>query len=118
MQLELVLNLGGTEGVAKTITINFSQADLAERRDFFPGKRTTYLVRWQPRLAEPTSEQREQGEVRLPLTVIVSYRDREQTVRLSRTTDVIIKLDTTRLRRRVDSKLNLLMGKVPKGLQG
>ena len=73
---------------------------------------------WQPRLAEPTSEQREQGEVRLPLTVIVSYRDREQTVRLSRTTDVIIKLDTTRLRRRVDSKLNLLMGKVPKGLQG
>ena len=118
VQLELVLNLGGTEGVAKTITINFSQADLAERRDFFPGKRTTYLVRWQPRLAEPTSEQREQGEVRLPLTVIVSYRDREQTVRLSRTTDVIIKLDTTRLRRRVDSKLNLLMGKVPKGLQG
>ena len=38
-------------------------------------------------------------------------------IRLSKTTDVRIKLDPTRLHRRVDSKLDLLMGKVPKGLK-
>jgi hypothetical protein len=35
----------------------------------------------------------------------------------SRTADVRIKLDPPRLRRRVDSKLDLLMGKVLKGLK-
>lgn len=115
--LELVLMSGGVESTAKAITINFSQEELTERRDFFPGQRTSYQIRWRPPL-NPTTEQREQGEVQFPLTVIVTYRDGGQTVRLSRTTDVIVRLDTTRLRRRVDSKLNLLMGKVPKGLQG
>ena len=52
-----------------------------------------------------------------PVTVILIYRQREETVRLSRTTDVRIKIDPTRLHRRVDSKLDLLMGKVPKGLK-
>ena len=75
-------------------------------------------MRWTPKLGDITPEQRDAGEVRLPVTVVVSYRDQGQTVRLSRSTDMVVKLDTTRLRRRVDSKLNLLMGKVPKGLKG
>jgi len=49
------------------------------------------------------------------MRVILSHREGKETVRLSRTADVRIKLDPTRLRRRVDSKLDLLMGKVPKG---
>jgi hypothetical protein len=52
-----------------------------------------------------------------PVTVILAYRHEGHDYRISRTTDVQIKLDPTRLRRRVDSKLDLLMGKTPKGLE-
>ena len=62
-------------------------------------------------------EDRQQVTVIQPVTVILSYREGTETVRLSRTADVRIKVDPTRLRRRVDSKLDLLMGKVPKGLK-
>jgi hypothetical protein len=62
-------------------------------------------------------EDRQRGVVIQPVTVILSYRDGKQTVRLSKTADVRIKLDPSRLRRRVDSKLDMLMGKVPKGLK-
>ncbi len=51
------------------------------------------------------------------MRVILSHREGKETVRLSRTADVRIKLDPTRLRRRVDSKLDLLMGKVPRELK-
>jgi len=50
--------------------------------------------------------------------VLLSYREGEQLVRTSRAADVRIKLDTTRLRRRLDSKLDLLMGRVPNKLKG
>jgi len=53
----------------------------------------------------------------LPVSVLLSYREGEQLIRSSKATDVRIKLDTTRLRRRLDSKLDLLMGKVPKELK-
>ncbi|OPZ76713.1 MAG: hypothetical protein BWY77_01839 [bacterium ADurb.Bin431] len=65
-----------------------------------------------------TDEDRRQGVVIQPVTVILSYREGKETVRLSKTADVRIKLDPTRLRRRVDSKLDLLMGMLPKGLKG
>jgi hypothetical protein len=50
------------------------------------------------------------------VTAILTFRQGNRTIRLSKTTDVRIKLDPTRLRRRVDSKLDLLMGKTPKGV--
>ena len=64
-----------------------------------------------------TDEDRQQREVVLPVTVVLAYRQDGETVRLSQTTDVRVKLDPTRLRRRVDSKLDMLMGVVPKGLK-
>jgi hypothetical protein len=74
-------------------------------------------VDWTPQLGEIDDEDRRQGLVVQPVTVILSYRHENETVRLSRTADVRVKLDPTRLRRRVDSKLDLLMGKVPKGMK-
>jgi len=74
-------------------------------------------VRWKPQLGEASDEHRSEGVVIQPVTVILSYRKGKETIRLSKTTDVRIKLDPSRLRRRVDSKLDLLMGKVPKGLK-
>jgi len=53
----------------------------------------------------------------LPVTVILTYGQGGKSIRLSKTADVRVKLDPARLHRRVDSKLDLLMGKVPKGLR-
>jgi hypothetical protein len=100
-----------------SITLAFSRKEIPTRREVFRGARTIYTTRWQPDLADVTDEDRRQGVVVQPVTVILSYREDKETVRLSKTADVRIKLDPTRLRRRVDSKLDLLMGKVPKGLK-
>ena len=97
--------------------ITFSRQEIPTRREVFRGAKSTYTVRWQPRLDDVTDEDRQQGTVLQPVTVILSYREGMETVRMSKTADVRIKLDPTRLRRRVDSKLDLLMGKVPKGFQ-
>jgi len=99
------------------VSLSFSRDEIPPRREVFRGVRTSYTVRWTPQLGEIGDEDRRRGAVVQPVTVILSYRYGQQTVRLSQTVDVRIKLDPTRLRRRVDSKLDLLMGKVPKGLQ-
>jgi hypothetical protein len=99
------------------ITLTFSRDEIPTRREVFRGVRTKYTVRWTPQLGEITDDDRHQGVVVQPVTVILTYRQDKETVRLSKTTDVRIKLDPTRLHRRVDSKLDLLMGKVPKGLK-
>jgi hypothetical protein len=99
------------------ITLTFSRDEIPTRREVFRGVRTKYTVRWTPQPSDITDDDRHQGVVVQPVTVILTYRQDKETVRLSKTTDVRIKLDPTRLRRRVDSKLDLLMGKVPKGLK-
>jgi hypothetical protein len=102
--------------MGKTITLKFSDSDLAERREFFPGEPRTYRIRWHPNVTI-TPEAQEAGEVRLPLTVVLQYSEGGTLQRISQSTTVRITIDNTRLRRRVDSKLNLLMGAVPKGLR-
>jgi len=99
------------------VTISFSRDEIPVRREVFSGKPTTYAVHWTPRLSEITEEDRRRGAVVQTVTVIVTYRYEGKEVRTSRSIDPQIKLDPTRLRRRVDSKLDLLMGKTPKGLQ-
>jgi len=86
------------------------------RREFFPGEPRTYRIRWHPTVTI-TPEAQETGEVRLPLTVVLQYSEGGTLQRISQSTTVRITIDNTRLRRRVDSKLNLLMGAVPKGLR-
>ena len=65
-----------------------------------------------------SAEARQEGMLTLPVSVQLAYREGERLVRASKAVDVRIKLDTTRLHRRLDSKLDLLMGKVPKELKG
>ena len=108
-----------------SVALAFSRDEIPTRREVFRGQRATYTVRWKPRLDDITDDDRRQGMVVQPVTVLLTYRPEKgkgkgkgkETVRLSRTADVRIKLDPSRLRRRVDSKLDLLMGKVPKGLK-
>jgi hypothetical protein len=51
------------------------------------------------------------------VTVIASYRWQDRTVRTTVHGTVEIQLDTTRIRRRLDSKLDSIMGMVPAGLR-
>lgn len=99
------------------ITLSFSRDDIPTRREVYRGMQTTYTVRWMPHLGEITPDSRQRGEIILPVTVILTYRQESKTVRLSKTTNMRVKLDPARLRRRVDSRLDLLMGVVPKGLK-
>ena len=108
------LRIGGEE---RTITLTFSRDEIGERRELFGGRETTYSIAWTPTGLDPSPEERQAGEVRLPVTCLVSYQEGGRSVRLSRTVEARIKLDPSKVRRRVDSKLDLLMGKVPKGLQ-
>jgi hypothetical protein len=101
-----------------SLTLSFSHAEIPLRRELFSGQKATYTVQWTPRLGEVSVAEREQGEVIIPVTVIVSYQQEKETVRLSQSVQTRIKFDPGRLRRRIDSKLDLLMGKVPKGLKG
>jgi hypothetical protein len=51
------------------------------------------------------------------VTAIASYRWKDRTVRTTIHGKVEIQLDITRIRRRLDSKLDSIMGMVPAGLR-
>lgn len=99
------------------LTLSFSSEEIPLRRELFRGRRQTYTARWTPKLPEITPELQNTGRVELPVTVIVSYIDKGREQRLSASVDVIVKIEPSRLRRRVDSKLDFLMGRVPDGLK-
>jgi hypothetical protein len=103
---------------AVTIALSFSQNEIAERKEIFAGNVRTYRVNWKPDLAEINDEDRTLGYKQIPVTVILTYRVKEQTFRASRSVDVRVKFDPNRLHRRVDSKLDLMMGKLPKEMKG
>jgi hypothetical protein len=117
LTLEITIAPTQTEPPETTITLAFSRDEIPTRREVFRGARAIYTVRWTPRLDEVTDEHRRQGMTSLPVTAVLSYRQGQEMVRQSQTADVRVRLDPARLHRRVDSKLDLLMGKVPKGLQ-
>lgn len=116
LTVEITLTPGMIALSELTITLSFSHEEILTRKEIFKGNKATYSVSWIPKLPELTQADREQREIIFPLTVILSYRQENEIVRLSKTTDLRVKLYPTRLRRRIDSKLDFLMGKVPKGL--
>jgi hypothetical protein len=122
-ELEIEVAVAATNAAPPdlAIALSFSRDEIPGRREVLSGKRATYAIRWMPNLGEIGDADRQQGTVVQSVTVILTYRNpvsEGEIVRLSKTTEVRIKLDPTRLHRRVDSKLDLLMGKVPKGLKG
>ena len=102
---------------ALTIGLSFSQREIPDRKEIFTGTERIYHVQWNPSLNEISDEDRDRGFVQISVTAILTYRLKDQTHRASRTTDVRVKLDPTRLRRRIDSKLDLMMGKLPKDIK-
>jgi hypothetical protein len=91
--------------------------DIQPRKEVFSGPEQEYRVRWTPRVDNPTPEEQAAGELVKQVTVIASYRWQDRTLRTTVHGKVEIQLDTTRIRRRLDSKLDSIMGMVPAGLR-
>ncbi|MCO6458530.1 MAG: PglZ domain-containing protein [Pirellulaceae bacterium] len=91
--------------------------DIQPRKEVFTGTEHEYRVRWTPKLDSPTTQEQKEGQVVRQVTAIASYRWKDRTVRTTIHQAVRIQLDTTRIRRRLDSKLDSIMGMVPAGLR-
>ena len=91
--------------------------DIQPRKEVFTGAEQDYRVRWTPKVDNPTPEEQATGKVVKQVTAIASYRWQNCTLRTTVHGKVEIQLDTTRIRRRLDSKLDSIMGMVPAGLR-
>jgi hypothetical protein len=91
--------------------------DIQPRKEVFSGTDHEYRVRWTPKVDNPTSDEQTTGRVVKQVTAIASYRWQNRTLRTTIHATVEIQLDATRIRRRLDSKLDSIMGMVPAGLR-
>jgi hypothetical protein len=114
LTLEIVVNAVQAITSDMQIEFTFNRPEIAPRRETFSGESKTYRIEWKPVIGE---ENRSGDVIRQAVSVTLSYRHKKQMVRIGQTVEVRIKLDPARLRRRVDSKLDLIMGKVPQGLK-
>ncbi len=91
--------------------------DIQPRKEVFTGTEHEYRVRWTPKLDSPTADEQKAGKVVKQVTAIASYRWKNRAVRVTFQEKLEIQLDTSRIRRRLDSKLDSIMGMVPAGLR-
>ncbi len=91
--------------------------DIQPRKEVFLGSQQEYRVRWLPKIEIPPQEAQAVDKIVKPVTAVASYRWKDRTVRSAIHGKVEIQLDTTRIRRRLDSKLDSMMGMVPAGLR-
>lgn len=119
--LELILAVTARASAPIESEILFQLAadidDLPARKEVFSGGEQTYRIRWVPKVDQATPDEQKQGKMALTVTVVASYHWQGRTVRGGVSGTVEIKLDTTRIRRRLDSRLDGIMGLVPKGLR-
>ena len=105
------------EEVLFQLQVDAGLDDIQPRKEVFSGSEHEYRVRWTPKLESPSPEEQKAGKVVKQVTAIASYRWKNRTVRTTIHGTVEIQLDTTRIRRRLDSKLDSIMGMVPAGLR-
>lgn len=101
-----------------SFSLSFSLDNIPERKEIFINTEKEYGVELKAKLPEITDVDRERGYMLIPLTVTLGHRVKDKSYRQSRTVDLRVRIDTTRLRRRIDSKLDLMMGKMPKEMRG
>jgi hypothetical protein len=91
--------------------------DIQPRKEVFSGTEHEYRVRWMPKVENLTSDEQAKGKMVKQVTAIASYRWQNRTLKTTVQGTIEIQLDTTRVRRRLDSKLDSIMGMVPAGLR-
>jgi len=91
--------------------------DIQPRKEVFSGAENEYRVRWTPKIETPSPDEQQAGKVVKQVTAIATYRWENRSIRTAIHDTVEIQLDTSRVRRRLDSKLDSIMGMVPAGLR-
>ena len=91
--------------------------EVQPRMEVFSGQERTYRIRWKPTTDNATADEQKQGKLVRHITVVGSYRWQERPVKTTIDKTIEIKLDTSRIRRRLDSRLDSIMGMVPKELR-
>jgi len=91
--------------------------EVQTRKEVFNGSEHVYRIRWKPETDHATYEEQQQGKMVRHVTVVASYRWQDRLVKTSLHKTIEITLDTSRIRRRLDSKLDAIMGMVPKELR-
>ncbi len=101
-----------------TFTLSFSEQNLMDRKEIMTGVEKEIRVEWKKKSIDITESDRQKGYIEFPVTVTLGHRVREKQYRQSQTVDMRIRIDTDRLRRRIDSRLDLMMGKMPGEMKG
>jgi len=91
--------------------------EVQARTEIFSGQTQTYRIRWKPKTDNATPDEQKQGKLVRNVTVVGSYRWHDRPVKTSKDMTIEITLDTSRIRRRLDSRLDSIMGMVPKELR-
>jgi PglZ domain-containing protein len=91
--------------------------DIQIRKEVFFESEQEYRVCWTPKVDSPTAEEQKLGRIVKQVTAIASYSWRNRTVRSTIHGDIEVQLDTSRIRRRLDSRLDSIMGTLPAGLR-
>lgn len=119
--LEIVVSAEAKTPVKEEVLFQFQVDagldDIQPRKEVFSGTKQEYRVRWTPKIDNPSDLEQKEGKVIKPVTIIASYHWKNRNVRSTLHGKVEIQLDTTRIRRRLDSKLDSIMGMVPAGLK-
>jgi hypothetical protein len=117
--VEVIIRVRSRMIVTETmmISLTFAQQELPERKEIFMGVEKEVRFQFTPVLPESTPADRDRGYLEIPLTVTLSHRAKDKTYKQTKTVDLRVRVDTTRLHRRIDSKLDLMMGKMPKELK-
>lgn len=105
------------EEILFQLQIEAGDDTIQPRKEVFGGAEHEFRIRWTPKLDSPTPEEHSAGKLVRQVTAVASYRWKNRTVRSSVHGKVEITLDSSRLRRRLDSKLDSIMGMVPAALR-
>ena len=94
------------------LTLSFSIPEITDRKEFFSGIEKVYQVQWKPKLKDITEEERNQGFIEIPVTVILTYAHKDQSFRQSKTVDLRIRLDTNREITSIDASISIVSSDV------
>jgi hypothetical protein len=99
------------------MTFSFNAKNLPPHREMINTSQKKITVRWVPDLPEFTPEQQQKGVIEIPLLVKMSYWEKNKEIISTSPVTVRIRINQTKLRRTIDSKLDLMMGKLPKTMR-
>jgi hypothetical protein len=117
--VELDINVRTNQMIVQDtlMTFSFNAKNLPPHREMINTSHKKITVRWVPDLPEFTPEQQQKGVIEIPLLVKMSYWEKNKEIISTSPVTVRIRINQTKLRRTIDSKLDLMMGKLPKTMR-